>query len=75
LSQKDFFPGKGSGEGPADVDHEDRYCSKNVLVGHGYKDRILSWSSPLKPKAGIASNDTLLAPSLPCVIGIEACNH
>jgi len=41
--QKMTFPGKGSGGGPVDEDHMDRYCWRNESVGQGQNDMMSSW--------------------------------
>jgi len=43
LSQKDCLPGNGSGGGPAEVDQDDRYESRNESVGRGNCTSICSW--------------------------------
>jgi len=67
MSQKDCFPGRGSGGIPADEDHVDRYCSRNELVGDVHSDKMSSWRGRVlaadAKKIGIASDDTLLTPS------------
>jgi len=75
LSQNDCFLGEGSGGGPADEDHMDRYCSRNVSVRQGHSDRMSSWRGRVLAaearKAGIASDDTLPTPkaAFSCVDG------
>ena len=43
LSEKDCFPGKGTGGGPVDDDNVDRYWSKNVSGGQGHNSKMSSW--------------------------------
>jgi len=66
LSQKDCFPGKGTGDGPDDDDHVDRYWSWNVSGGQGHNSKMSSWRGRVlaaeAKKAEIASDDTLLNP-------------
>ena len=64
LSQNDCFPDKGSGGGPSDEGHMDRYSwSRNVSVEQGHKNMMSSWRGRVLAaearKAGIASDDTL----------------
>ena len=41
-AKNDCFLSRGSGGGPADEDHMDRYWSRNVSVGQGHNDRMSS---------------------------------
>jgi len=81
LSQKDCLPGKGSGGGPAEVDQDDKYESRNESVGQGncasicstsWRTRVLAAEAK---KAGDASEVTRRIPRPPYLIGIEACSH
>jgi len=62
LSKNDCFPGKGSGGGPADEDHMDRYWSRNVSVGQGRNDRITLYAIECRDKTEIkhSSEETVI---------------
>ena len=62
LSQKDCFPGRGSGYKPAYEDCVDRYCSRHESMGEGHNGKMSSWRGRVlatdAKKAGIATDDT-----------------